>query len=370
MQVIVMTSHPAAKGGIGNWSRILQENIKQYDDIEPSFIYPADLDANEKPAIERSFFERVFRGSWLMFRAERQLIQCIKKNSEKKVIHLTSSGSLSVVRDYLYAKTARVFKTPLVFHIRFGRLPDLIKNKSFEWFFLKRAMKQASVIIPIDQKTLIALQEEFPEKKIQLIPNFFDLKSIKTIESENSLEEKNILFVGWIIKAKGIEELLQAWNSVKRQFPVYKLVLVGPITEEYDKTIHESFDLERVEIVGPLPHDEVLNIIRNSSLFVLPSHTEGFPNVVLEAMALGKPIIATDVGAIPEMLEGCGYLVHVKRQEELRDSIIFALQNDNDRIMKGKKAKEKVMSYYSVPVVMDQYHTIWETCIKEAVESR
>ena len=95
-------------------------------------------------------------------------------------------------------------------------------------------------------------------------------------------------------------------------------------------------------------------------LLVLPSYTEGFPNVVLEAMALGKAIVATDVGAIPEMLEAkCGLLVKPKDVQGLTTVLRSLLNDGNLRTELGNRARERALANYSIDVVFPRYMSLW-----------
>lgn len=100
---------------------------------------------------------------------------------------------------------------------------------------------------------------------------------------------------------------------------------------------------------------------------VLPSHTEGFPNVVVEAMGIGKPVIATRVGAIPEMLaDGCGLLVPVQDAGALAVALGQVMGDARLRHALAEKARARATERYSLDVVFSQYLTIWReaACLK------
>ena len=116
---------------------------------------------------------------------------------------------------------------------------------------------------------------------------------------------------------------------------------------------------------GGVPHEEVIREMLSCDIFVLPSYTEGFPNVILEAMACGCAIVATKVGAIPEMLEEengdkCGVLVNPKSSEELYDALKTLLDNGSIKEEIGNNALQRVKERYVMPKVWNKLEGIWK----------
>jgi glycosyltransferase involved in cell wall biosynthesis len=102
-------------------------------------------------------------------------------------------------------------------------------------------------------------------------------------------------------------------------------------------------------------------------LFIFPSHTEGFPNAVLEAMALGRPILATAVGAIPEMLDGNrGFMVEPQNVSNLTAALECICSNSNMRAEMGHLARAHAFENYSVEHIFKKYMSHWRT-VKDAL---
>jgi glycosyltransferase involved in cell wall biosynthesis len=117
--------------------------------------------------------------------------------------------------------------------------------------------------------------------------------------------EPRVLFVGDIMEAKGVFDLLAAWVKVKRTYPNASLTMVGP---DYTKGLfhREMLSLgvdSSITLTGLLPLPAVANLMRQSRLLCLPSHGEGTPNCVMEALSCGLPVVATRVGGIPDIVE-------------------------------------------------------------------
>ena len=137
---------------------------------------------------------------------------------------------------------------------------------------------------------------------------------------------------------------------------------MGPYKKEYLNFLKSLYDSEFIEFLGEKSHKDTLEELKKSSIFILPSYTEGCPNVILEAMSLGKPIISTDVGAIREMLEEeSGIIVSPKNIEELREAIELLLQDEDLCYKIGKNALIRVRENYALDVVMKQYQILWRS---------
>jgi glycosyltransferase involved in cell wall biosynthesis len=146
-----------------------------------------------------------------------------------------------------------------------------------------------------------------------------------------------LLFVGWLSPTKGLAELMEAFIAMARTRPHLRLALVGE--GFYRDTIAEKARsaglADRVQLLGRMNSEGVASWLGSSDVFCFPSYSEGCPNAVVEAIAAGRPVVATDVGGIPELVhEGCGILTPVMDSGKLREAIEKALATpwDNARI--------------------------------------
>ena len=355
IKIVFATCHPSSKGGISTWVRLLQAHIAEDKRLEAEYIYPAYAGEKEVNAAQRSSFQRIFGGIVLMQQRLKEFKRLL--NQEKpNVLHLTTSGSLALVRDIRFLKMAKQHHAATVYHLHFGRTPMCAKNHSMEWRLLRKAIELADYTIAIDHPTEKILKKYFPIDRILYIPNPFDCSSLREVDLK---QEKRIVFIGWCVKTKGVEELLEAWQSLCEDYSEYRLQLAGPIEETYRHKLQATYIMRNVDILGECSHEEAMRILGNAQIFILPSYTEGFPNVILEAMALGKPIIATNVGAIPDILQGCGIVIPRQNVEAIRQKLEELIVDGEQRRRLGAAAREKLKREYAFSIVFEQYIHVW-----------
>lgn len=351
--ILILAPCPPGCGGIATWSKTMMDNRNYFDDVDLNFI---NVGSNKIDNMNRSFFQRIFYGVQDLFACKHK-IKSILKEKNIDVFHMTVTGSLSLYRDKVLMKIAKRQNIPVVLHIRIGRIPLINRANNLEWHYLKKNLLMASKIITIDKKTYNCLKNIFTN----VINIINPIDTSKIIPSDAHLNNGQITFVGWIIKEKGVEELLSAFNKLQSNGE-YKLNLIGPYNKKYVDILKNRYDFKNINLYGKLSNKESLNIIKNSEIFVLPSYTEGCPNVILEAMLCKTPIIATDVGAIPEMLDdSCGIVLEPKNENQLYDSILRLINDKKMQLNFINNAYFKVVNNYSLEVIYDKYMKVWKS---------
>ncbi len=354
MKLLMVAPVPPPYGGIANWVRLLEKRISDDPTIRLTEIL--DISPHKRESEGRTLFDRVVVQGLRMFQLRKQLIASVQKE-RPDVIHMTTSGSLAILRDILLLKAAHTLGVPVVYHLHFGRVPQMAAANSLEWRLLQRAMKLAAMTLCMDEGTYQTLQEFVPPEKAACIPNPFDLA---TVNSEGSPIRREVMFLGWCIPAKGVEELLTAWDILQERFPDWTVRLVGPVSPEYREKLTAEHITDRVIFEGELPHEDALDRLDSAGIFTLPSHTEGFPNAVLEAMAYRKPIAATTVGAIPQMLDGAGILIPPRDPDALAQALARLMSDGELRAKLGENARRRLEEKYEMNVVFAAYQRLWK----------
>ncbi len=145
--------------------------------------------------------------------------------------------------------------------------------------------------------------------------------------------DRVVVYVGRFVEAKGLRELMSAFRSMAAQDPALKLVLIGDgvMKDALDELIGQSGAADRVVMVGGVPPATVAQWICASDVLTLPSWSEGYPNVVVEALACGRPVVATDVGGTRELVnDDTGLLIPPRDVEALSGALRQALDRHWD----------------------------------------
>jgi glycosyltransferase involved in cell wall biosynthesis len=158
-----------------------------------------------------------------------------------------------------------------------------------------------------------------------------------------------------VLPSKGVIELVEACTGISDR--PFELELVGPVAPEIESQLTATAASREgghwLRFTGAVSNDEAVQRVARADVFVLPSYSEGFPKSVLEAMALGVAIVATNVGAIPEMLQGghgeaAGIIVPPRDIKNLRLAIEDLLYDSAKRSALGVAARKKCEAAYLV----------------------
>lgn len=222
---------------------------------------------------------------------------------------------------------------------------ELIVELHGDWEFRKNlawlapiSLRSADKIRAVADYLIEKAKKIAPQKPYFLFPTFTDLDDFlaeKDIKFENY-----VLFVGRADKTKGINYLTEAFSKIKNDFPDFKLILIG-----------EGLPC------GKLPLDKVRERMRDCYCLAVPSISEGLPRVIIEAQALGKPVIASNVGGIPDLVQDgkTGFLFEAGNTEQLAEKLRILLSNKDLAIEMGRRGRELVQSKFSNEKYIDNY---------------
>lgn len=364
MKVLLVTSYGGVPGGISRWAG----HIMNYYEA----VGKKDCTLTLVPMGRSSFININSPKFYRLKEAVKDYSKIIKDFNQKlradkyDVMHLTSSASWSLLKDIYLIKSAKRKGVKTVIHFRFGRIPDLAQCKNWEWKLITKVLKLVDCAIVLDKKSLDVLKD-LGCTNVKCIPNPVS-PQVQTIVEQNHVARipGYILYCGHVVKTKGVFELIDACSII----PDIHLKMVGHVTDEMRAEINDySHSASWLELVGELPYEQVVKEMMTSDIMVLPSYTEGFPNVILEGMAAGCAIVATDVGAIPQILEeedGKSYGIIVKPQDadDLKKAINILLNSPDVKELLRARVQERVQKRYSMSAIWREMVFLWRDLAK------
>lgn len=261
---------------------------------------------------------------------------------------------LKIVGDYAWEQGMQRFGVTM--------LPDVFvstRQKSFTVRVLQRlqllvAKRARTIIVPSQYLKELVTMWGIPQNKIVVVYNAFDSslpeQSKESLQQKYTIQSPSIISVGRFVPWKGFLRLLDAFVVLQKEFPklVLRIVGEGPGKDSLLKKIQELGVNESVILTGPLSQVDVLEYLKASDVFVLNTGYEGLSHLLLEAMAVGTPIVTTSVGGNPELItnEVTGLLVPYNDVSALEKSI-KSLLVDSVLAATIKKAAAEKVTYFN-----------------------
>ncbi|MRR38727.1 glycosyltransferase family 4 protein, partial [bacterium] len=235
---------------------------------------------------------------------------------------------------YAALKVGRRLGVPVVVGSRGSdllRIPDRISR-----MFTVRTLRQADGVLTVTEELRhTAVRLGANEQRVHVVTNGCNTSIFSPgdrIAARSRLGIKSraklIVYVGHLFAAKGLRELSAAFTELSPEMPHLELAFIGEgsLRQELDQARLHSGLADRFHLPGPASSTQVADWLRAADLFCLPSYSEGCPNVVLEALACGTPVIGTTVGGIPDLVsETSGVLVPPRDILRLKAAMVQAL---------------------------------------------
>ncbi|TDD75981.1 glycosyltransferase family 4 protein [Flavobacterium caseinilyticum] len=315
-----------------------------------------------------------FKGlSWYLTR--KKLENIINTLYDNKEIDLVEAPDWTGITSYVSPK-----KCPVVIRLNGSDTYFChLDQRPVKWvnrFHEKRALKNADGLLSVSQFTADTTNEVFHlDKKFSIIPNGIEMDIFSNNNYNINNNKNTILYFGSLIRKKGLLELPFIFNEVVAKRPEAKLILVGKdvpdiisghsSTWQMMKCLFSPAALLNVTYLGAVTYDEIKNQISSATVCVFPTFAEALPVSWIEAMALEKPIVASDIGWAPEVIDDGvnGFLVHPKEHLHYASKIIQLMEDADLQKEFGLAAKKKVSEKFSIEKVAQQSLVFYQSLI-------
>ena len=279
--------------------------------------------------------------------AIRQL-QRIMREREIDLVHVNTSANICG------AIAARLLGLPVVWHVR-----EMMWRRFIRWVIFRLVLTCSTKVICVSEavKQAVLAGAKVPDDKFSVIYNGVELAEYdRPVDRQNTLTELGISHdrivvgtIGWLGPDKGIDVFLEAAASVAESMPETVFLIVGGGAWESDlKRLAHRLQLEDKTYFTGWRRD-VVPLYQIMDLVVLPSRSEGFGKALIEGMAARKPVVATRVGGIPEIVvdQETGILVPVDDPKALAEAILSLLQGQTRMVKLGEMGRRRVEQMFT-----------------------
>ena len=246
-------------------------------------------------------------------------------------------------------------------------------NCAMNWLFKKKDSSKLGYELCLKYSTYLVtgsegMKQSYVEnyhlvsEKVKVMPNWINLDRFQLVKTQRQKSEiKTLLFVHWLSKRKGadiIVSIIKHLKNFEHLTSGFKLLVIGsgPYKEDLLKNIKENNLEQNIEVLGSIPNEEIIKYYQNADVFIMPSMEEGFPRVLLEAMAVGIPYVASDVGAVRELSPEIAQRFLVKSGDvEMFAHKIENLLSDEKIYEEFKKEELQKVQEYSIDNVINKF---------------
>jgi glycosyltransferase involved in cell wall biosynthesis len=272
-------------------------------------------------------------------------------------------------RDLAYWLVARMLGRRVVNQVHGGAMPqDFFRGNALLTWLLRRFLVSSDVVTVLSKAELDAHRAFDPRMRVHLIPNAIDPAGLADqARSPNADRPLRLVYVGRVVRAKGLFEVIEALAQLKRAGREFTFSIAGGGQDQDELTAaaRRACLEDRVRFLGSVFGAEKYRLWLDSDVFVFPSYMEGLPYSLLEAMAAGCVPITTSVAAIPDVMTHGkhGLFVPAKDAGAIAGAIAI-LDDDRPRLARmGAAARQRVLAHYTVARLADDLRKLYRSSL-------
>ncbi len=342
-KVLMLGTEPGGRGGVATVVSLLRQN--GLFEREGVCYVPTHAEGSRAAKIGAAF------------KGLLRTLVCLARRPEVVHAHAASNGSF--VRKSVLLALSRASGANTVFHLHGACFDSFIEASSpLMQRWIRHTLEKSSVVIALSSRWAGYLEGFAPRAHVVVIPNSVPLPP----PAQEAPEPGRILFLGQVEPRKGIHELLEALALLRERFPHAHLAIGGQ--GELDKVKRRARELgvaDRITELGWVTAQRKQEELARASIFCLPSHAEGLPMALLEAMAAGKAVVSTGVGGIPDALRDGdnGLMVEPGNVAALAAALGRLLGDEEERRRLGARARATIEQEFESGVVIGQISAVY-----------
>jgi len=290
----------------------------------------------------------------------RQAVAKLKRAFQPDVIHMNCFGPSCL----LHHDTVNAHAAPLLVTVH--TMPQSMMSErslSHDGLF-KRTLRAASWVTGVSAAVLGQARQLVPEITPRSFVLYNGVECPTTPLKPLNFDTPRILCLGRLAPEKGFDLALKAFASIVNCFPRVRLIIAGegPSRTSLENQVTDLGLAHSVEFIGWVPPDGIPALLNGATMVVMPSHREGLPSVALEAALMARPVVATRVGGLPEIVldQKTGLLVAQDDHEALAQAIMFLLNHPGTAVAFGEAARQWVQETFAFERYVNGYDDLYQ----------
>jgi glycosyltransferase involved in cell wall biosynthesis len=316
----------------------------------------------------RSLIPRLAFGTWLLVR-----LICRFALERPAVADVHAVSGRDLLKNGAVVLAARATGVPVLLRIHGGNFASSYESaRGVERSIVRWILRAADRVVVLSRRWEDVARSIEPAARTAVIPNSVDCDQFAGMSARRPSSAQDVLMLASFCERKGHFDAVRAAAMLKDKHPATKFLFFGSERDAgalaaLRETARAESVSKSVEFLEPVFGRDKLEQIASASVFILPSHTENMPMAIMEAMAAGLPVVATTVGAIPEMIEDgkTGLLLEPRQPDQLAGAIARLLEDPGFRRRIGERAAEAARRSWDKSVVGEMTAKLYDTVRRE-----
>jgi len=308
------------------------------------------------------FYQALVRKSTSQLAVIRERIGALKRAFGPELVHVNCFG----VGVLFHTDTAKTHPALTLLTLRGERYPRVEQSDTL----LEKTLRMADWVTAPSVRTAEYARQLLPNfvPRISVIYNGIQMPSLPA--SELPFDAPSLLCLGRLDSVKGFDVAVRSFARVVPRFPKARLIIAGdgPERRALEQQVGALGLARAVDFIGWIAPESVPELINTSTMVLMPSRSEGFPLVALEAAAMGRPVVATAVGGMPEAVihRETGWLVRKEDSLGLAQAVSYLLGHPEEATQIGQAARRRARKTFSIDRCVDRYDALYHELAEEA----